>query len=393
MLIAPAQAASYADYRRLAKRRLPRFLFDYIEGAAGDELTAARNEADFAALNLRQRVLVDVQNVSTHSRVLGEAARLPLALAPIGMAGLYHRRGEAQAAQAAQRFGVPFSLSTVGICSFAEVQQASGAPCWFQLYMLRDRGVVTEVLKRLWAQGCRTLLFTVDLPLAGVRRRDRRNGMLGNHWSERLSKALQLAASPLWLYQVGIQGKPHRFDNLAGVGSAPADLNHFKEWIDRQFDPSVTWADIAWLRQQWPGTLVLKGLLDGEDVNAALDSGADALIVSNHGGRQLDGAPSTISCLAQLASRADRRLPLLLDGGVRSGADIFKALAQGAQAVLIGRPWAFALAGAGEAGVHSLLCRLEEELRLSMALCGVTRTEQIGLQHLHLSPSESLKSI
>ena len=369
--------ANSADYRQLARDKLPRFLFDYIDGGANDEQTLHANRHDLQSLHLRQRVLCDVSHVDTRCTLFGQAASMPLGLAPLGIAGLYARRGEVQAARAAQTLEVPFSLSTVGICSLAEVHAASSQPCWFQLYMLRDRGVVSALLQQAWASGCRTLLFTVDLAVAGIRHRDTRNGMLDNGWRGKLAKASQLAVRPRWLIDVGLRGKPHHFGNLHKWISDPNDLHAFKAWLDNQFDPSSTWQDIHWLRQQWPGQLILKGLLDVEDARLALDSGADGIVLSNHGGRQLDSVPSTISQLPAVARALDGRLPIVLDGGVRSGVDILKALALGAQGVLIGRPWAWALAAAGQAGVEHLLGTLQQELAVAMALCGVARLEQI----------------
>jgi len=364
-------AASCDDYRRLAERRLPRFLFDYIDGGAGDEHTLAANCRDFQRVHLRQRVLCDVENPDTRCELIGQAASMPLALAPLGMAGLYARRGEAQAARATAAAGVPFSLSTVGICSLAEVQAASGKNAWFQLYMLRDREAVQGLLQQALANGCDTLLFTVDLPVAGIRRRDIRNGMLDPGWRGKLAKASQLARRPGWLLDVGIRGKPHHFGSLTDQVADPNDLRAFKAWLDAQFDPCVTWDDIRWLRQQWPGRLVLKGILEPDDALQALDCGADGIVLSNHGGRQLDGVASTIRQLPAVAEALDGRLPILLDGGIRSGVDILKALALGAQGVMIGRPWAWALAAGGEAAVAQLLASLQCELAVAMALCGV----------------------
>ena len=364
-------AASCDDYRRLAERRLPRFLFDYIDGGAGDEHTLAANCRDFQRVHLRQRVLCDVESPDTRCELIGQAASMPLALAPLGMAGLYARRGEAQAARAAAVAGVPFSLSTVGICSLAEVQAASGKNAWFQLYMLRDREAVQGLLQQALANGCDTLLFTVDLPVAGIRRRDIRNGMLDPGWRGRLAKASQLARRPGWLLDVGIRGKPHHFGSLTDQVADPNDLRAFKAWLDAQFDPCVTWDDIRWLRQQWPGRLVLKGILEADDALQALDCGADGIVLSNHGGRQLDGVASSIRQLPAVAEALDGRLPVLLDGGIRSGTDILKALALGAQGVMIGRPWAWALAAGGEAAVAQLLAGLQCELAVAMALCGV----------------------
>lgn len=370
-------AASCDDYRRLAERRLPRFLFDYIDGGAGDEHTLAANCRDFQRVRLRQRVLCDVENPDTRCELIGQPASIPMALAPLGMAGLYARRGEAQAARAAAAFGVPFSLSTVGICSLAEVQAASGKYSWFQLYMLRDREAVQGLLQQALANGCDTLLFTVDLPVAGIRRRDIRNGMLNPGWRGKLAKACQLAQRPGWLLDVGIRGKPHHFGSLADQVADPNDLRAFKVWLDAQFDPRVTWGDIRWLRQQWPGKLILKGILEPGDALQALDCGADGIVLSNHGGRQLDGVSSTVRELPVVAEALNGRLPILLDGGIRSGMDILKALALGAQGVMIGRPWAWALAAGGEAAVTRLLAGLQCELAVAMALCGVKNLEQI----------------
>ena len=374
--------ATSADYRARAQRRLPRFLFDYIDGGANDEQSLRANCADFQSLQVRQRVLRDVSQLDTRSTLFGQSASLPLVLAPLGLAGLYACRGEAQAARAAANVGVPFSLSTVGICSLDEVHAASGQPCWFQLYMLRDRGVVSALLQRAWASGCRTLLFTVDLAVAGVRHRDTRNGMLDCGWRGKLSKAAQLAVRPNWLLNVGMRGKPHHFGNLLDQVANPDDLTAFKAWLDEQFDPSVTWQDIHWLRQQWPGQLILKGRLEVDDAQQALDCGADGMVLSNHGGRQLDSVASTISQLPAIAAALDGRLPILLDGGVRSGIDILKALALGAQGVLIGRPWAWALAAGGQPAVEQLLRTVQQELAVAMALCGVRSLAEIDRQLL-----------
>lgn len=370
-------AASCEDYRHLAERRLPRFLFDYIDGGASDEHTLIANCRDFQQVHLRQRVLCDVDNPDTRCELIGQAASMPLALAPLGMAGLYARRGEAQAARAAATVGVPFGLSTVGICSLAEVHAASGQAYWFQLYMLRDREAVLGLLQQARANGCDTLLFTVDLAVAGIRRRDIRNGMLDGTWRGKVAKATQLARRPGWLLDVGIRGKPHHFGNLTDQVADPNDLRAFKAWLDAQFDPCVTWDDIRWLRQQWPGRLVLKGILEPDDALQALDCGADGIVLSNHGGRQLDGVASSIRQLPAVAEALDGRLPILLDGGIRSGVDILKALALGAQGVMIGRPWAWALAAGGEAAVARLLAGLQCELAVAMALCGVNSLAKI----------------
>jgi L-lactate dehydrogenase (cytochrome) len=370
------------DYQRRARQRLPGFLADYVDGGAGAEHTLAANAADWARLPLRQRVLVDVSGVDTAAQLLGEACTLPLALAPVGLAGMMARRGEAQAARVARAAGVPFTLSTVGICSYDETIAAAGAPCWFQLYMLRDRALVQTLLQRVWASGCRTLLFTVDLPLAGMRHRDTRHGLGLPGARAKLVRLSQVLARPGWLLDVALRGKPHAFGCLGEHVPAARDLDTFRAWVDAQFDPSVTWSDIDWLRGQWRGKLVLKGILDVADAQAAVAAGADGLIVSNHGGRQLEGAPSTASMLPSIARAVGARTEVLVDGGLRSGTDVFRALALGARGALIGRPWIWALAAGGEAALRAMLAIWTRELRTTMALTGVTRVADIGPDHL-----------
>ena len=379
--------ATVADWRALAQRRLPRFLFDYVAGGAGDEATLAANLADFAAIRLRQRVLVDVSHVDTRSQLAGQTCALPLALAPVGLAGMLARRGEAQAARAALAAGVPFTLSTVGICPLAEVVSATGHAPWFQLYMLRDRGAVRALLDAAWAGGCRTLVFTVDLPLPGMRWRDVRNGMVASGARAALLRARQVLARPGWVNDVVIGGRPLSFGNLHQQVPGGRDLNAFKTWIDAQFDPGVTWRDIEWLRGQWQGRLLLKGILEVDDARTAVASGADGIVVSNHGGRQLDAAPASITALPAIARAVGSQTEVLMDGGVRSGVDIFKALALGARGVLIGRPWVWALAAQGQAGVSQLLAHWQRELLLTMTLAGVTRIADINPSHL-ITPQE-----
>lgn len=373
--------ATCADYHALARRRLPRFLADYLDGGAGAEQTLAANTAAWAALPIRQRVLVDVSGVDTSASLLGEDSRLPLVLAPVGLAGMMARRGEAQAARAARSAGVAFTLSTVGICGVDEVA-ATGTPPWFQLYMLRDRGVVEALLASAWAAGVRTLVFTVDLPLAGPRHRDVRNGLGQAGLRPKLLKLSQLLSSPGWLYDVGMRGKPHGFGSLDAHVPVAGDINAFRRWIDAQFDPSITWDDVAWLRERWRGRLVVKGLLDPADAEAAVAAGADGIVVSNHGGRQLEGAAATAARLPAVLAAVGGRAEVLVDGGLRSGVDVFRALALGAHGVMIGRPWAWALAGGGEQGVASLLEVWRRELQVTMALAGVTRVADIGPHHL-----------
>jgi L-lactate dehydrogenase (cytochrome) len=374
--------ATTGDWHVRARRRLPRFLFDYLDGGAGDERTLRANVAAFAEVALHQRVLVDVENVSTAATLAGQVCVMPLALAPVGLAGLAARRGEAQAARAAAVFGVPFTLSTVGICPLAEVNAAAGVPAWFQLYMLRDRGAVRALLDAAWAAGTRTLVFTVDLPRTGMRWRDVRYGIDARGWRPALIKALQLAARPGWVWRVALCGKPLGFGNLAAQVPGARDPNAFKAWVDAQFDPSVTWRDIGWLRETWRGRLLLKGILSVDDAREAVAVQADGLVVSNHGGRQLDGAPPTLAVLSTIAAAVGDRIEVLVDGGVRSGTDVFRALARGARGVLIGRPWVWALAAQGEAGVHQLLANWQREFTLAMMLTGVTRVADIGRAQL-----------
>ena len=369
--------ATALDYRMRAQQRLPRFLFDYIDGGANDELTLAANVADFGKIRLKQRVLRDVSRIDTSSTLAAKPVSMPVVLAPIGLAGMMARRAEAQAVRVANAAGLPFTLSTVGICSLAEVQAAAGKPFWFQLYMIRDRIAVKSLLERALAAGCATLVFTVDLPVAGMRHRDTRNGMLTGSLRGKLGKVRQLAARPGWIADVALGGKPHTFGSLAGLVPNASDLTSFKAWIDAQFDPSVTRTDIEWLRANWPGKLLLKGILEVDDALAAAAVGVDGVIVSNHGGRQLDSVASTISKLPAIASAVGERLEVYMDGGVRSGVDVFKAIALGARGVLIGRPWIWAMAGAGASGLQDLLATFKRELEVAMSLTGVSRVSDI----------------
>ena len=369
--------ASARDYRRLAQARLPRFLFDYIDGGASQEQTLRANADAWTRVGLRQRVLVDVDGVETTTYLAGQACAMPLVLAPLGLAGMMARRGEVQAARAAEAAGVPFTVSTVGICPLDEIGPAVAQAPWFQLYMLRDRGIVQALLQQAWEAGCRVLVFTVDLPVAGMRHRDTRNGLGGGGLRARLLKAGDLLGHPRWLWDVGVRGKPHLFGNLGALLPGVRDLDGFKAWVDTQFDPSVTWADIDWLRAQWPGSLLLKGILDEDDARAAVRAGAQGLVVSNHGGRQLDGVAATAVKLPAIVRAVGGQAQVLVDGGIGSGVDVLRALGLGAQGVLIGRPWIWALAAGGEAALAGMLARWQEELRLAMSLAGVRRVADI----------------
>ncbi len=366
-----------ADYRRLAEKRLPRFLFDYIDGGANEEMTMAANVADFSRYRLRQRVMRDVGDIDTATTLCGKPCNMPLALAPVGMAGLMARRGEALGARVAKKAGVPFTASTVGICSLEEIKASTGEPCWFQLYMLRDRAIVEKLLERAAATGCDTLIFTVDLAVTGMRHRDWRNGMITEGFRSRMAKFRQLVTRPRWLLDVGLRGKPHFFGNLANVTAEPVDLVTLKSFITAQFDPTVTWKDIAWLRGIWKGKLLIKGVLSAEDAGSAAASGADGVIVSNHGGRQLDGVSSGIGKLPEVVNAVGGQVEVFMDGGVRNGIDVVKAVALGARGVLIGRPWVWAAAGAGERGLSDLLGVFQQEIRVAMALMGVNRLDEL----------------
>jgi L-lactate dehydrogenase (cytochrome) len=364
------RAASVGDYRALARARLPHFLFEYLDGGSYDEVTLARNVADLQAVALRQRVLRDVSNIDTSTELFGERWALPVGLGPVGLSGLYARRGEVQAAKAAAAARVPFTLSTVGACSVEEVARAEPG-FWFQLYFIRDRGFVEAMIERANAAGCSALVLTVDLAVPGSRYRDARAAGVG------LKRTLQLIARLGWLWDVGIRGRPHSLGNLEEIVGRKAPLDDFQAWIHANFDPSVSWKDVEWVRSQWPGPLVIKGILDPGDARDAAASGADAIVVSNHGGRQLDGVLSSARALPAIADALAGRMPVLADGGVRSGLDVVRMLALGADFVLLGRAWAYALAARGEAGVSHVLKLIESEMRVAMALTGCTRVQDI----------------
>ena len=374
---------SVGDWRESARRRLPRQFFDYIDGGAGDEITMRANVSALAEIAIRQRVLRDVSERSTATRLLGEDLALPLILAPVGLAGVYRRRGEIQAARAASAFGIPFCESTVSICGVEEVAKASSRPLWYQLYVMRDRAYAADLMARAMSAGVSVLVLTVDLPVVGARYRDWRNGLEGKLGAgASLRKLCDIASHPSWALDVGLLGRPLTFGNLEKAVPGASDPAAFKAWVDAQFDPSVTWADLAWVRDNWKGKLLLKGLLDAEDAREAVRRGVDGLDVSNHGGRQLDSAPPVAKALPAIADAiagmAGRDFALLADGGVRSGADILKYLALGAKAVLVGRPWAWALAARGEGGVTAILETLKAELGVALALAGERKVADLG---------------
>jgi len=365
------------DYRYLAKKRLPRFLFEYIDGGANNQDTLSANIEDFRRLKLKQHVMRDVGDIDTSTTLLGQKSSMPLALAPVGMAGMMARRGEVQGARGAKAAGVPFTASTVGICPVDEIQAAINSPFWFQLYMLRDRDVILGLLERAQAAGCNTLVFTVDLAVAGMRHADTRNGMLSGGFKGSMAKIQQLVTRPAWIVDVALRGKPLTFGNLHDVVPDPNDLNAYKTFLDAQFDPTVTWKDIAWLRSVWPGKLMIKGVMEADDAQAAVDAGADAVLVSNHGGRQLDSVASSISKLPEIVSAIGEQVEVYMDGGIRSGVDVVKAVALGAKGVLIGRPWICATAARGEAGLIDQLSIFQREIAVAMALMGVNKIADI----------------
>lgn len=368
--LAPATAS---DYRELARRRLPRHLFDYLDGAAYEELTAAANRRAFHRLQLRQRVMRDVSRVKLSTRVLGQELALPLVLAPLGIAGAMARRAEVAAARAAEGAGVAFCESTVSICSIEEVRAATSAAFWYQLYVMRDRGYAKDLMARARAAGCPVLVLTVDLAVMGTRYRDIRNGMAGAlPLGGRLSKAWDLLSHPRWLLDVAIKGQPLTFGNLTAAVPDARSLPAFKAWVDSQFDPAVTWQDLAWVRDHWPGKILLKGILDVDDARQAASVGADGIVVSNHGGRQLDSVAASADALPRIVDAVGDRLEVLMDGGVRNGLDVVKALALGARACLLGRNWGYAVAASGEAGVAHMLSLMRSEMNVAMALCGAT---------------------
>ncbi|MCF8177660.1 MAG: L-lactate dehydrogenase [Sulfuritalea sp.] len=378
--LAPATAS---DYRKLARQRLPRHLFDYLDGAAYDERTADENLRAFQRVRLRQRVMRDVSQLNLGTRVLGQDLDLPLVLAPLGLAGVMARRAEVQAARAAEQSGVAFCESTVSICSIEEVRAATQAPFWYQLYVMRDRSYAKTLMARAQAAGCPVLVLTVDLAVMGTRYRDIRNGMAGAlPLSGKLTKAWDLLSHPRWLLDVGIRGKPLMFGNLTTAVPDARSLPEFKAWVDSQFDPRITWDDLAWVRENWPGKILLKGILDVDDARLAAAHGADGIVVSNHGGRQLDGVEASADVLPRIVDAVGDKLEVLMDGGVRNGLDVVKALALGAKACMLGRAWGYAVAARGEAGVTHMLSSMRSEMTTAMALCGQTDVRSLNREML-----------
>lgn len=370
--------ASVADFREAARRRLPHFLFEYIDGGSYAEATLRRNISDLAEIALRQRVLRDVSQLDMSTELFGQRLAMPVALAPIGLAGLNARRGECQAVRAAERAGVPFTLSTVGACSLSEVTRAASRPFWFQLYMVRDRGFVRDLLAQAAAANCAALVFTVDMPVPGARYRDYHSRLAGSPGlGGQVRRVAQVLRRPGWAWDVALNGRPMTLGNVAPVLKGKSGVEDFFAWMRDNFDPSIHWRDLDFIRAEWKGPLIIKGILDPEDAKQAAELGADGIVVSNHGGRQLDGVLSSARALPPIADAVGDRLTVLADGGVRSGLDVARLIALGAKGVLLGRAWAWALAAGGEAGVTRMLDIIAAELRIAMALTGTTRIDEI----------------
>ncbi|UXJ03035.1 FMN-dependent L-lactate dehydrogenase LldD [Morganella morganii] len=363
------------DYRAAAESRLPPFLFHYIDGGAYAEHTLKRNTADLADIALRQRVLRDMSSLSLETELFGEKLAMPVALAPVGLTGMYARRGEVQAAKAAANKGVPFTLSTVSVCPIEEVALAIERPMWFQLYVLRDRGFMKNALERAKAAGVKTLVFTVDMPVPGARYRDAHSGMSGPNAAMR--RVLQAMVHPRWALDVGVLGKPHDLGNISVYRGAPTKLEDYIGWLGANFDPSISWKDLEWIREFWEGPMIIKGILDPEDAKDAVRFGADGIVVSNHGGRQLDGVLSTARALPAIADAVKSDITILSDSGIRNGLDVVRMLALGADSVLLGRAFVYALAAQGQAGVENLLDLIDKEMRVAMTLTGAKTIRDI----------------
>jgi L-lactate dehydrogenase (cytochrome) len=363
------------DLRLLHKRNVPKAFFDYADRGSYTEDTLRANSEDLQQIKFRQRILVDVSKRDLSTTILGERSTMPLILAPVGLLGMQHGDGEIHACRAAQAAGIPFTQSTMSICSIEDIAAAVQKPFWFQLYVMKDRGFIKELIQRAIAAKCSALVLTVDLQVIGQRHQDIKNGMtVPPEWS--LSKLLDFASKPTWVSGV-LRGKRRTFGNIAGHVKNADDLNRLAEWTASQFDTSLSWKDIDWIRSIWPGKLILKGILDVEDAELAAKTGAQALVVSNHGGRQLDGAPSSIEVLPEIVDAVGSQMEVMFDGGIRTGMDVMRALALGAKSCMIGRAYAYGLGAAGEAGVTKAIDILAKELTTTMGLCGVNTIAEI----------------
>ncbi|MBA5237423.1 MULTISPECIES: FMN-dependent L-lactate dehydrogenase LldD [Pectobacterium] len=368
------------DYRAAAQRKLPPFLFHYVDGGAYGEHTLRRNTADLADIALRQRILKNVSDLSLETQLFGEKLAMPVVLAPVGLTGMYARRGEVQAARAAAQKGIPFTLSTVSVCPIEEVAPTIERPLWFQLYVLKDRGFMRNVLERAQAAGVKTLVFTVDMPTPGARYRDAHSGMSGPNAAIR--RVLQAMVHPQWAWDVGLNGKPHDLGNVSAYRGTPTTLENYIGWLAENFDSSISWQDLAWIREMWKGPMIIKGILDPEDAKEAVRFGADGIVVSNHGGRQLDGVLSTAHALPAIADAVKGDITILADSGIRTGLDVVRMIALGADSVMLGRAFVYALAAAGEAGVVNLLNLIEKEMRVAMTLTGAKSIADITTDSL-----------
>ncbi|WP_309629827.1 FMN-dependent L-lactate dehydrogenase LldD [Brevundimonas sp.] len=368
--------SSPGDFREAARRKLPPFLFHYIDGGAYAEQTLRRNVENWQEVALRQRVLGGVGEVDLSTRLFGETLNLPVILAPVGLTGMYARRGEVQAAKAAASRGVPFTLSTVSVCPIDEVAPAIDRPMWFQLYVLRERGFMKDALERAKAAGVKTLVFTVDMPIPGARYRDAHSGMSGPN--AELRRMIQAMTHPAWAWDVGVNGRPHDLGNVSAYLGKATGLADYIGWLGANFDPSISWKDLQWIRDFWDGPMIIKGILDADDAKDAVSFGADGIVVSNHGGRQLDGVLSSARALPAIAGAVKGQIAILADSGVRNGLDVVRALALGADAVMLGRAFVYALAAGGQRGVETLLDLFEKEMRVAMTLTGSTRISDLG---------------
>ncbi|MFK3990024.1 MULTISPECIES: FMN-dependent L-lactate dehydrogenase LldD [unclassified Psychrobacter] len=364
------------DYRAAAKRRLPPFLFHYIDGGAYEEYTLKHNVEDLSKVALRQRVLNDMSQLSLETQLFNETLSMPVALSPVGLTGMYARRGEVQAAMAADQKGIPFTMSTVSVCPIEEVAPKINRPMWFQLYVLKDRGFMKNALERAKAAGCSTLVFTVDMPVPGARYRDMHSGMSGKNAAMR--RYLQSMTHPQWAWDVGLNGRPHDLGNISTYLGKPTGLEDYIGWLGNNFDPSISWKDLDWIREYWDGPMVIKGVLDPEDAKDAVRFGADGIVVSNHGGRQLDGVLSSARALPPIADAVKGEIKILADSGIRNGLDIVRMLALGADICMLGRAFIYALAADGGAGVSNLLELLDKEIRVAMTLTGAKKIADIN---------------
>ena len=372
--------SSPSDYRKAAKAKLPPFLFHYIDGGAYNEHTLRKNTEDLANVALKQRVLNDMSKLDLSTELFGEKLDLPVILAPVGLTGMYARRGEVQAAKAADKKGVPFTLSTVSVCPIEEVAPTIQRPMWFQLYVLKDRGFMKNALERAKAAGVNTLIFTVDMPVPGARYRDMHSGMSGKNAAIR--RVLQAMCHPEWAFDVGVFGKPHDLGNISAYRGEVTKLEDYIGWLSNNFDPSISWKDLEWIREFWDGPMLIKGILDPNDAKDAVKFGADGIIVSNHGGRQLDGVLSSTKALPSIADAVKGDLKIVVDSGIRSGLDVVRMLALGADCTMLGRSYIYALAAKGQAGVENLIELYEQEMRVAMTLCGANTLKDLTRESL-----------